>query len=254
MGKCPKLWQTARERPDKSLSMRGGEMRRDWDLIIFDCDGVLIDSEVLSAEVLISLLAEEGTEIDFDHVRRHFLGRSFPTVAKHIRQEFGLALPDDFESLYRSRLLERFETELRPMPGVSEVLAALTAQHVPICVATSSSPARATRSLAITGLAPAFGESVFTASQVAHGKPAPDLFLFAARQMAADPVRTLVIEDSLAGLDAARAADMAAVHFTGGSHFDGARPEARPGIPTLDHWDDFATLLEMGVLAQEARS
>lgn len=175
------------------------------DLIIFDCDGVLVDSEMLSTEVLIGLLAEVGINVDFAYVRRHFLGRSFPTVAQQIRSGLGADLPEGFEARYRAALLDRFSTGLQPSRGIKEVLARLA---TPFCVATSSSPPRVTRSLAITGLARFFGPRIFTASQVAHGKPAPDLFLFAAAQMAAAPVRTLVIEDSAPGVAAARAAGM----------------------------------------------
>lgn len=225
-------------------------MARDWDLIIFDCDGVLIDSELLSAEVLIALLATEGVEIDFDHVRRNFLGRSFPTVAKHIREELGHPLAPEFEALYRSRLLARFETELRPMPGIAPALALLAARGMPVCVATSSSPQRAARSLAIAGLAPALPH-VFTASQVERGKPAPDLFLFAAERMGAAPARCLVIEDSLPGLEAAEAAGMTAVRFIGGGHLAGATLRHDPDVPLLRDWAELPSLLD-SLPAQEA--
>lgn len=218
-------------------------MARDWDLIIFDCDGVLIDSELLSAEVLIDLLATDGVVIDFDHVRRNFLGRSFPTVARHIREELGHDLAPDFEALYRARLLKRFETELRPMPGIAPVLAMLGARGVPVCVATSSSPPRVARSLEIVGLAPALPH-VFTASQVARGKPAPDLFLFAAETMGAAPARCLVIEDSLPGLEAAQAAGMSAVRYTGGSHLARAQLRHDPGMPILSDWAELPALLD----------
>ncbi len=215
-----------------------------WDLIIFDCDGVLIDSEVLSAEVLIELLAPHGVRIDFDHVRRHFLGRSFPTVASHIRDELGVALPEGFEAQYRALLLQRFETGLRPMPGIAEVLAALAEAGQPFCVATSSSPQRVARSLEITGLTAAFGPRVFTASQVARGKPAPDLFELAAATLNADPARCLVIEDSRPGLEAARAAGMRSLLFTGGSHMSGFVFDLTPPVPAFDDWSRFETLCD----------
>ena len=123
------------------------------DLVIFDCDGVLADSEVLSAKVLIAELAREGVQIDSAYVRRHFLGRSFPTVARTIRDELGHPLPADFEHRYRQRLLALFEDHLRPTPGLLPMLERLTA---PACVATSSSPERAARTLALLGLAGRF--------------------------------------------------------------------------------------------------
>lgn len=197
-----------------------------FDLVIFDCDGVLIDSEIISARMLIEALGHLGVHIDLDYVARNFLGRSYPTVMNQIRREFGLDLPPDFEDQYRERLLEGFQRDLRVMPGVIPVLDQLA---VPFCVATSSSPRRVKMSLALTGLTDRVGERVFTASQVERGKPAPDLFLLAAERMRATPSRTLVIEDSLTGLRAAHAAGMQVWRFMGGSHFQGrAADEAEP--------------------------
>ncbi|MEE2861668.1 MAG: HAD family hydrolase [Pseudomonadota bacterium] len=208
------------------------------DLIIFDCDGVIADSEILSAEVLIDQLAQLGIDITLDDVRRDFLGRSFPTVAASIRDRFARALPDDFEASYRARLLDRFATELAPTPGIDAVLRAL---RRPVCVATSSSPPRVARTLQLLGLADRFGPHVFTASQVAHGKPAPDLFLFAAAKMGCDPDHALVIEDSVPGLQAARAAGMRALHYAGGAHLAGhAAPD---GARSFADWREFPALL-----------
>lgn len=198
-------------------------------LVIFDCDGVLIDSELISARMLVAELSQLGVTIDLDYVARHFLGRSYPVVMQQIRRDFHLDLPADFEARYRERLLASFVTELRIMPGVAEVTGALA---VPMCVATSSSPQRAEMSLGIVGLGHLVGPRLFTASMVERGKPAPDLFLHAARVMGAEPAECLVIEDSLNGLRAARAAAMQVWHFTGGSHLRGRTfevpEEARP--------------------------
>lgn len=206
------------------------------DLVIFDCDGVLIDSEILSARVLIEQAAALGIHFDVDYVRRHFLGRSFPTVARTIREDFDRDLPADFEQRYRADLLARFETELRPTPGI----AALLARVRPLtCVATSSSPPRAARSLAIAGLAAHFGPRVFTASQVTNGKPAPDLFLFAAASMGVEPERSVVIEDSRPGIAAARAAGCGLIVYAGGSHFGGEALELPDGVMSIDDWQEF---------------
>lgn len=216
------------------------------DLIIFDCDGVLIDSELLSADVMIEDLAALGLAIDRAYVRRHFLGRSFPTVARTIREELGQPLPEGFEMRYRTRLLERFETELRPTPGIEQVLEELDCSF---CVATSSSPPRVARSLAISGLAPYFDERVYTASEVEHGKPAPDLFLHAAARMGARPERTVVIEDSGPGLAAAAAAGMRVILYAGGGHM--VAVETPPGVARLDRWADLGTVLQQTEEAQE---
>jgi len=188
-------------------------------LIIFDCDGVLIDSEVISARALIVALAHHGLIVDRPHVARHFLGRSFPAVRADIRERLGVQLPDGFEDEYRSRLFAAFETELVAMAGAADMLAAL---KVPFCLATSSSPMRLARSLTIVGLTQTFAGRSFTASEVAHGKPAPDLFLHAASQMGVDPGDCAVMEDSPTGLAAGLAAGMQVWRFTGGSHMTGA--------------------------------
>jgi len=209
------------------------------DLVIFDCDGVIADSEILSAEVLIQQLAAEGLALSAEDVRRDFLGRSFPTVAETIRRRHDRALPPGFEADYRSRLLSRFETELRPTPGFARMIEALDR---PVCVATSSSRPRVNKTLEILGLTAFFNADVFTASQVERGKPAPDLFLFAARRMGVPPPACLVVEDSAPGLQAAAAAGMPHLHYTGGSHLSGAGPGDGP-TESFDNWADFAHLL-----------
>lgn len=209
------------------------------ELVIFDCDGVLIDSEVISARMLIAELAGYGVTIDMGFVARKFLGRSYPTVLKEVRETFGIVLPDRFETDYRARLLAAFETGLRVMPGVVEVIENL---GVPCCVATSSSAVRARRSLEICGLDALFGPRLFTASMVDRGKPAPDLFLHAARAMGATPDACLVIEDSVMGLAAGRAAGMEVWRFTGGTHLRGLdEPEPEHAQPhgRIASWAEF---------------
>ena len=209
------------------------------DLIIFDCDGVIADSEVLSASVLIDQLAQLGIAITMQDVRRDFLGRSFPTVAATIRHRFDRTLPDDFEATYRARLLDRFDTELKPTPGFDAMLSSIGDRR--ICVATSSSPPRVAHTLQVLGLSERFGPHVFTASQVARGKPAPDLFLFAARQMGCPPERALVIEDSVPGIQAAQAADIRVLHYTGGAHLRDQPPQ--DGVTRLDDWTQLPDLI-----------
>ena len=208
------------------------------ELVIFDCDGVLIDSEVISAEVLVGLAAEAGVCFDRAHVAAHFLGRSFPTVALAIREGWGRPLPPGFEAEYRARLLRRFARELRPTPGAAE---ALRACAVPSCVATSSSPERARASLEAAGLAPLV-RRLFTASEVSRGKPAPDLFLHAARAMGADPARCLVVEDSAPGIEAARAAGMAVAFFAAGGHLAAGRGGGFDTDPPCRAFRDWAAL------------
>lgn len=203
----------------------------DFDLVIFDCDGVLVDSEKISAAMLIAELGAMGITVDMPYVARHFLGRSYPVVMSQIRRDFGIDLPEGFEEAYRNRLLAAFSESLTAMPGVARVLSGL---RLPWCVATSSSPRRVEASLRMTGLWDLARGRVFTASEVANGKPAPDLFLHAAARMGASPARSLVIEDSLTGIRAGRAAGMIVWRFTGGSHLgpvlDPEPEDARPNL------------------------
>ncbi|MGL6210651.1 MAG: HAD family hydrolase [Paracoccaceae bacterium] len=209
----------------------------DIDLVIFDCDGVLIDSEIISARMLVESLATMGVTIDLPYVSRHFLGRSYPTVMAQIRREFGLDLPEDFEDVYRARLLAAFERELTIMPGVRRVIDRLAR---PYCVATSSSPKRVEQSFRLVGLEHLLGPHLFTSTMVARGKPAPDLFLHAAQAMGAEPGRCLVIEDSLNGVKAGLAAGMVVWQFTGGSHLRGMPLLATEGDDPALRFDDFA--------------
>lgn len=211
------------------------------ELVIFDCDGVLVDSEVLSHRALAASLAEHGITISPDDFAGKFLGRSFPKVAADIRADHGIPLPPSFEDSYRARLFATFAKALRPTPGLEAMLGGF---DLPACVATSSTPVRAARALQICGLDRRFADRVFTASEVANGKPAPDLFLHAARTLGADPARCLVIEDSLPGLIAARAAGMPVWRYTGGAHLRGrALADTPQGVPEIDDWTVFSTRL-----------
>ena len=185
-------------------------------LVIFDCDGVLIDSEIISTGVLVEELARHGVSIEMRYVLENFIGHPYPIVAGKIAAIAGAPLPASFEGAYRAHLARRFAAELRPMPGVVDVLDALA---VPYCAATSSSPERAHQSLRAAGLADRLGDRIYTVSMVAHPKPAPDLFVHAANAMGADPKECLVVEDSDLGIAAAHAAGMQVWQFTGGSHY-----------------------------------
>lgn len=200
---------------------------------------MLIDSEVISANVLIGALASVGVAVDFAYVQTHFLGRSWAKVAAEIRASHGYQPGTDFEEKYRSELLARFEGELAPTAGVRALLQTLATA---VCVATSSSPKRAARSLELAGLAEFFSPHIFTASEVERGKPAPDLFLHAARRMRVDPGDCLVIEDSLPGIHAANNAGMQVLRFTGGSHLRGLGEDALTlggEVRCFDKWEHF---------------
>lgn len=227
------------------------------DLVIFDCDGVLIDSEIISSTILIAELKVSGVSVTFDYFQQNFLGRSFPKVADAVRQTFNVTLPVTFEETYRRRLLTAFEAQLKPTDQVSDVLASIATLK---CVATSSSPNRVKRSLALTGLTDFFGDDVFTSSLVPNGKPAPDLFFYSAEKMNVAPQRCLVIEDSLPGIEAAVAAGMHVWRYSGGSHLKGAAKSADDPfahLPDFDNWADFfkmaPQLKQENIIFEDAR-
>jgi HAD superfamily hydrolase (TIGR01509 family) len=184
-------------------------------LIISDCDGVLVDSEPISIAVLLDVLARAGHVMDEETAYRLFLGRSMATTIELLRNDFGFVVTSDHLDQARTALNERFRRELKPIPGVRNALGKLSA---PRCIASSSKPERIRLSLSLTGLLDQFEPHIYSAAMVERGKPAPDLFLHAARDMGAEPGRCLVIEDSPAGVEAAKAAGMGVFGFTGGSH------------------------------------
>ena len=184
-------------------------------LVIFDCDGVLVDSEPISVAVLLELIGKSGGIVSEEQAYRLFLGRSMAAVREILHAEFGLTLTGPQLDGMRAEIYRRFRSELKPMPGIVEVLKRLDTRG---CVASSSHPERIRLSLSLTGLLEIFEPHIYSASMVARGKPAPDLFLHAANDMGVDPMDCIVIEDSPAGIDAARAAGMRVFAFTGGSH------------------------------------
>jgi HAD superfamily hydrolase (TIGR01509 family) len=185
------------------------------DLIIFDCDGVLVDSEVLSCGCLSEVLASHGIDLGVDKALELFVGRSIGAVQEHYG-ELRRPLPDEFSMELKAKVRQRFSASLSPIEGVGSVLGRLQS---PFCVASSSDLDRVSFSLALTGLSGYFGKRLFTSQMVKRGKPAPDLFLYAAAEMHADPRRTLVIEDSVSGVKAGKAAGMTVWGFVGGGHY-----------------------------------
>jgi HAD superfamily hydrolase (TIGR01509 family) len=193
-------------------------------LVIFDCDGVLVDSEIIAARVLSRMLTEHGQPSEAGEVLTRFLGKSFTAVKDDYLARTGSPLPPAFEAAEKEALAAAFRAELKPIAGIRDVLAMLKERGHPFVLASSSSLQRIGHSLDLTGLASFFEGRIFSASMVARGKPAPDLFLHAARFMGVPPAQTLVIEDSPAGVAAGKAAGMTVWGFTGGGHhaqFDG---------------------------------
>jgi HAD superfamily hydrolase (TIGR01509 family) len=189
---------------------------REFALVIFDCDGVLVDSEIIAAECLAARLTAHGRPIAESDVFERFLGRSFGAVEDDYQSAVGRPLPDGFVTGLHEEVAMRMARELRPIEGVFDVIASL---RVPCCVASSSRPERLVMSLRVTGLLPLLEGRVFDTSMVARGKPAPDLFLHAAAAFGIEPERALVLEDSVSGVRGAKAAGMTAWGFVGGSHY-----------------------------------
>jgi HAD superfamily hydrolase (TIGR01509 family) len=185
------------------------------DLVIFDCDGVLIDSEKLVSRAHAEMLARCGYTITAEALQERFCGVSDAEMLARIARERGRALPVTYAEEVAARIARDYRASLAPIPGVRAALARLT---LPVCVASSSLPAQLRLGLEVAGLLEFFEPHLFSATMVAHGKPAPDLFLYAAARMGAAPRRCLVVEDSMAGVTAARAAGMTALGFCGGSH------------------------------------
>ena len=186
-------------------------------LLIFDCDGTLVDSELIALEVLSDLMGALGRPMTVAACLDAFMGLHNEDIVRAIERLVGRPLAPDAGASMRARMVARMQVELQPVPGVAAVLAGLEG---PRCVASSSDPARIALSLALTGLAGFFGPHLFSATQVSQGKPAPDLFLFAARTMGFAARDCLVVEDSVAGVEAGLRAGMGVVGFAGASHVD----------------------------------
>jgi HAD superfamily hydrolase (TIGR01509 family) len=182
-------------------------------LVIFDCDGVLVDSERLAVREEAALLAELGWPLSQAEVIERFMGRSQAFMVQAILEQLGGRLPDGWQERLGRRYREVFDAELTPVDGIMEALDRIA---TPTCVASSGSHQMLRHTLELTGLYDRFAGRIFSASEVAQGKPAPDLFLHAATRLGADPAACAVVEDSRYGVQAARAAGMRAFGYTGG--------------------------------------
>ena len=183
------------------------------ELVIFDCDGVLVDSERIAVDIDAEMLAHFGLDLTREQIIARFVGRSPSAMNEAIEAHLGHPLPAGWNAPFRPRFDERYERELTPVDGVVEALEQI---DVPVCVASGSGLDRLDYKLGLTGLYDRFAGAIFSSSQVARGKPAPDVFLFAAERMGVDPARCAVIEDSPFGVQAANAAGMEAFAYAGG--------------------------------------
>lgn len=184
-------------------------------LVIFDCDGVLVDSEAISVSVLTATVGRAGGRLSEAEAYENFLGRSMASVVDSLARDFGFRFTQAHHAEATAALYDRFRAELKPVAGVAEMLRALPLRR---CVASSSPPGRIRLSLEVTGLLPLLDPHIFSAAMVKNGKPAPDLFLHAAAAMGVPPAACVVVEDSPVGVEAAKKAGMRVFGFTGGSH------------------------------------
>jgi HAD superfamily hydrolase (TIGR01509 family) len=212
-----------------------------FELVIFDCDGVLVDSELIANRVLAATITEAGVPMTTEESMRLFMGRRWEDSLSQIERRLGRPLPADFSDVYRDRRDAALHAELQPVEGIA---AAIERIPIPRCVASSGPPDKIRFTLGRTGLLDLFEGRIFSAHEVDHGKPSPDVFLYAAERMGAEPKRCAVVEDSLVGVEAGRAAGMTVFGYCG--HFDaeamaaaGARPfaamERLPGLLAARH-------------------
>ena len=198
------------------LRLETGDLLSRVDLIIFDCDGVLIDSELISCECALSALQSLGLQINLETVMSRFLGTSRREMARQVAEE-GYPVSPDFTENLEDAVAKAFEHRLTGMAGLPQALSSI---NLPCCVASNSPLPYIHRGLQLAGLDHIFQENLFSASMVNHAKPAPDLFLHAAKAMGVAPEKCLIIEDSLVGVKAANQANMPVFWFLGGSHID----------------------------------
>ncbi|MFE2973073.1 HAD family hydrolase [Streptomyces sp. NPDC059340] len=186
-----------------------------YDLVIFDNDGVLVDSEPISNTILAAYLTELGHPTSYEESIRDYMGSAMHRIHELVQERSGQRLPEEFDDVFHGRVFAAFERELQPVPGAVQLLEKLAADEVPYCVASSGSHERIRVGHRKTGLDRWFDEGrVFSSQDVGRGKPAPDLFLHAAERMGVAPRRCVVVEDSPLGVRAANAAGMDVYGFT----------------------------------------
>jgi HAD superfamily hydrolase (TIGR01509 family) len=210
-------------------------------LVIFDCDGVLVDSESISNDVLAQKLTREGLPTTLAEARRDYQGLLLAEVVARAQARLGRALPPGWLESYERERAEVFRRELRPVTGAATVVERVTAAGLEVCVASQGKLAKTRLSLGLTGLRPLFRpEALFSAESVARGKPYPDLFLRAAATLGAAPSGCVVVEDTPSGVTAAVAAGMRVLGYVADSDEDALR---RAGAETLRSLTELPGLL-----------
>jgi HAD superfamily hydrolase (TIGR01509 family) len=200
-------------------------------LVIFDCDGVLVDSEPLSNQSFSRALKPHGLDWSVEETMRRLMGRSLKSCVEIVEAEIGRKLPDDFVESMQAVTYQSFrDAPLQPVAGVKDAVLALQAAGLATCVASSGSLEKMRFTLGLTGLWELFDGRIFSASQVSRGKPFPELFLHAASSMKQQPADCVVVEDSVPGVQAARAAGMRALAYAGAPYADRNELAAAGGV------------------------
>lgn len=212
------------------------------DLVIFDCDGVLVDTETVANQRLSEIIAGHGLAISMADCRKRFMGRTMKSVRDLLLEQEGIDLGDDFPDRWLAGLPALFADGVEAIPYVREVVLLLQMIDTPYCVASSAKVEKMHLTLGATGLLPLFEDVLFSAWMVDRGKPAPDLFLHAAATMGEDPQRCVVIEDSVAGALAGRAAGMRVLGFAADPLTD-AQGLAEAGAEVFDSMHKLPALL-----------
>jgi HAD superfamily hydrolase (TIGR01509 family) len=207
--------------------------------VIFDCDGVLIDSEVISMDVDLALLAQSGIHLTVADMHHRFVGATFEDMVKQVEREFGVALPADLSARKDDLMLDLYRRELKPVPGVAAMLQTL---RLPASIGTNGPRARALEALKITGLGSYFADRLTTFEDVVNGKPAPDIYELAAFRAGFAPGNCVVVEDSETGARAALAAGCHVIGFTGVAHDLKAKTNALRNLGINDIINDMAAL------------
>ncbi len=209
--------------------------------MIFDCDGVLVDSEVISNRLLAAMLTEQGLPTTLAHARREYQGLLLADVLARAEARLGRSLPADWLARYEAGRAEAFRRELRPVAGAAETVERLRGAGLRVCVASQGKLEKTRLSLALTGLDHLFPERVrFSAYSVPNGKPAPDLFLYAAATIGVEPAACAVVEDTPSGVKAAVCAGMRAIGYTADSD---ERALSEAGAEPLGSLDELPRLL-----------
>ena len=207
--------------------------------IIFDCDGVLVDSEILASQTVLAMLEPYGFVMNLTEYNEQFAGKVEEDTLAIVQKEYHIDLPDDFLAQLRLEIERRLDHELQPVPGMKETVASIS---FPKAIVSNSRLARVLSSLKTTGLDQLFGDDIFAAEMVERPKPAPDVYLYAARQLDRKPEECLVVEDSRSGMVAARQAGMPVIGFLGASHLP---PNQREVAQEVGAWTTVANAQEL---------